>query len=178
MHQQKINQFLYDPLSWIHPQRFKMDSIFNNVRCQSVINDILISQFMLPIDGVNKKNNLEALFIQNWSLLPQAALRMACLRLRSLLAISGNIISLDTRVRQFAMLDWVSSSTATDARFNHEILWNQAFKELLVYQGVLSQAVTQRLPLLFSEAAVVCCELDEMLQPDPLLLRLAIQHAK
>lgn len=178
MRQQKINQIIYDPLSWIYPGRFKLDVVLDTVRCRSVINDILINHFMLPLSGVNVHHNLEALFIQYWHVLPQAALRIACLRQRSLLAVCGNIIHLDAGVRQFARLDLIASSAPVDSVFSQEALWHQAFKELWLYKNNLSAVLVKRLPLLFCESVVSEPDLQETTQPDSLLLRLAIQHAK
>lgn len=178
MLQVKSNRILYDPLSWIHPNRHQLSEILDTIRCRSIINDMLIERYALPLRMLNNKSSLECLFINNWHILPQAAFRLACLRRRSQLAVSSNIIHLDERVRQFAMLDNLPSIASTGSIFDEALLWRGAFMELWCYAECLSEPLVKRLPLLFSDTDPCHDDLLKSYDPDPLLLRLAIQHAK
>lgn len=176
--QNEARRIVYDPVSWVHPQRFSLPDKFNSVRCRSVFNDILIAHFKLSVGDINLECSMERYLAYHWSLLSKAAFMMVCQRYRASLAYNGQLVKLDSATRQFAMLDIVGSNDKLRGDITISELEYMAGQEMAIFGSSLSTIMRERLPLLFPEKKSV-----RDLRPGPpdmneLLLRLAIQHAK
>lgn len=173
----EVQRILYDPVSWIHPDRFPAIEHLSSTRCQSILNDILLEAFALSTECVDLKSNLERYIIMHWALLPSAALMAACQRHRSSLARNGLIVKLDKKVQQFAMACLVESKNHDHEGVSYEMLAQLACWEAMAFTRTLSPAIRERIPLLFASSPVKL-DSEAYCNCDELLLRMAIQHAK
>lgn len=176
--QNEAKRIIYDPISWIHPQRFSLPAKFSSVRCRSIFNDILINHFKLSVGEIDLDNSTERYLTYHWSLLRKAAFMMACQRYRASLAYNGQLVKLDAATRQFAMLNIVESSDASGGKFTIRELEVIASQEITGFYSSVSTVMRERLPLLFPELMPTHLRRPGSPHVDELLLRLAIQHAK
>ncbi len=173
----EAQRILYDPVSWINPHRFPALENFSSVRCQSVLNDILLKEFKLSTGCVDLNNSRERFIISHWALLPGAALMAACHRHRAKLARSGLIAKLDKVTQQFAMSCLTESESHGHERLTGQELAQLACQEAMVFSCSLSLSIRERIPLLFSSSPTTS-DNETYNESDGLLLRMAIQHAK
>lgn len=173
-----MQKIVYDPVSWIHPQRFSMPVSFSSSRCRSILNDMLFHHYRLTPGILDIGNSNERYLICHWSIIPHAAFMAACQRYRASLAYYGQLVHLDSVTRQFAMLDLVDSNDKYRKKVSLETLWVLAREEIKCLSHYVSQQMRRRLPLLFPDYPrdksfpVFECKESE------LLLRMAIQYAK
>lgn len=173
----EAQRILYDPVSWIHPHRFPAIENLSSVRCQSVLNDILLEGFKLSTDCVDLNNSRERYIISHWALLPGAALMAACHRHRAKLARSGLIAKLDKVTQQFALSCLTESESQGHERLTAQELVRLACQEAMAFSCSLSVSIRERVPLLFSSSPTISHSAVYS-ENDELLLRMAIQHAK
>ncbi|WP_073980913.1 hypothetical protein [Erwinia sp. ErVv1] len=172
-----VQRIVYDPISWIHPQRFSVPEKLASVRCRSILNDIILSEYNLSTGELALSNSTEHYLANHWCLLPRAAFMAICQRHRSSLAWYGNLSKLDNVTRQFALSDITGSKDEFRGRFTFDQLWGMACRELLTFCGPVSKVMKERIPLLFpwvhQENMAPFFPSDD----NELLIRMAIQHA-
>lgn len=173
----EVQRILYDPVSWIHQERFPAIAHFSSTRCQSVMNDIILEKFKLSTECIDLNSSLERYIIMHWELLPGAALMAACQRYRANLARNGFIVKLDKTTQQFAMACLVDSESQVNQTLSKEALVPLACQEAIAFSQTLSQSIRERVPLLFARSPVAL-DTEVYNSNDELLLRMAIQHAK
>lgn len=173
----EVQRILYEPLSWIHPHRFPLIDNFSSVRCQSVLNDILLDEFNLSIEGVDLKNSREVYVIAHWALLPSAALMATCHRHRSSLARTSLITKLDKATQQFVYSCLIESEGKPHDELSLKTLSQLACQEAIAFSCSLSLPIRERVPLLFASSPTTL-DTGAYNNTDELLLRMAIQHAK
>lgn len=170
------DQVLYDPISWIHRQRFFLPKMMDNSRCRNILNGMIFDYYKLNMLEVNNNCRLEHMFIVNWQRLHTASFLLCCMRNRSQLARQGGMMALPKFARQFAMLDLPGASLATTDKVGIDDLWLRSGAELLCFRSLLSEGIACRLPLLFSTESVVYAEKSTMITPVVFSLKLALQH--
>lgn len=173
-----MQRIIYDPISWIHPQRFSIPAKFSSSRCRSILNDMLFSHYSLAPGMFDFDNSNERYLMCHWSIIPQAAFMAVCQRYRASLAYYGQLVSLDSVTRQFAMLDLVDSSDEYRMKVSLESLWILASEEINSLSHSVSQQMRSRLPLLFPDYPRDQNFPLFQSKGSELLLRMAIQHAK
>jgi len=105
---------MFEPLSWMHPQRLPLTAGFRHAQSRSVINDMIIEARGWSSERpVSPLNGLARHFVGQWTSLPQVALLIACQRYRASLARQGRLMALPLWLRSFAQLHIVDSSVAS-----------------------------------------------------------------
>lgn len=172
----QCKSIIYNPLAWIHPQRFTLPERFDSPRCRSVINEVLLRQYQLPIEEIDLGNSKERFLVSGWPLLARAAFMAASQRHRAMLARNGIFTRLDKATRQFALAELTPALQATKA-VDFEFLWQSARLELEIFATGCTATIRSRLELLFPET-VSLPNLRAPTQDNELLIRMAIQNAK
>ncbi|MFU9136523.1 hypothetical protein [Erwinia tasmaniensis] len=172
-----VQRIVYDPVSWIHPQRFSVPEQLASVRCRSILNDIILSEYKLSTGELDLGNSKECYLANHWWLLSRAAFMAMCQRYRSSLAWYGNLSKLDNITRQFALSDITGSNDEFSGRFTFDQLWGAAFRELLTFCDPVSKVMKERIPLLFPRACQDNLPSFFPSDDNELLIRMAIQHA-
>lgn len=168
---------LFDPLSYIAPQRLPWTPSLANPAARGIVNDLLIAAYELDTCwGVNEMSGVARQFLRHWQRLPQAAYLMGCQALRAELLRQGAILRLPGWAQAFVRLPLQTAHNAPSTRrVNHRDLSCAGYHQLLRWRTLLPLALTQRLPLLFPP---MVDDLETAAgQPDALLLTLALQQA-
>ncbi|XBS70300.1 hypothetical protein ABK905_03270 [Acerihabitans sp. KWT182] len=106
-----LDTIMFDPLSWMHPQRLPLKTGFNGVRQRSIINDMVIEAHgWSTVPPVLTEKGLMARVIHQWCRLPQIALLIACQRHRAALTRQGRLLILPVWARRFAQMNIVASA--------------------------------------------------------------------
>ncbi|WP_213990339.1 type III secretion apparatus protein OrgA/MxiK [Sodalis sp. dw_96] len=175
-----LDTILFDPLSWMHPQRLALKPGFTDVRQRSIINDMIIEAHGWSTERpVLPEIGLVSHFVHQWRLLPQVALLTACQRHRAALTRQGRLLSLPVWLRRFAQLNIVNSAAAiTTSSWELQTLLAWGKYELAVCGQPLPEAIRQRISLLFPPDPDRDDNAWVRLSPNPLLIKLAFQYAK
>ncbi|CAI1685135.1 Oxygen-regulated invasion protein OrgA [Serratia fonticola] len=176
-HEQRI---MFDPVSWIDSGQVRVPACFNQGRCRSVINEVILTTLDLATNmDSNSQNELERLFINEWFMLRKAGFLIACQRYRANLACRGRLELLPREVKQFAQLSiLVSKYEQGEQLLTLECIPYLARQELLSFCNELPKWLQQRVPLLFPPILGNSEQTGNLFSADTALLRLAIQHAK
>lgn len=182
-------KLMFDPLSYIHAERFSLENKAISLKQRAVINEMLLSSYQLTIDKpLLVPGSLAATLAKQWVDLPKVAFLLGCQRLRAELVMSGALFKLPAWARHFAEMP-VRESAAGNLAASGKIAISDAYlsaqglAEILSWQTSLPSWLWQRLPLLFSqksdtflrEGAVRAPRLNA---PDITLFILAGQYAK
>lgn len=171
---------LMKPASWISKERLVVHDIFDNDKCQSLINQNLIRQCGLSIElpEVEVGSFLDV-FIQNWLFLPKISKLLACRRHRAALMYQQEFENLPQPVREFCLTDCIDIQPIIKGkRVTEDYLYACGAQMLMNLSVHLPPALIQRIPLLFNES-IMGFKFEPHPKPLPLLdFRLAIQHAK
>lgn len=177
---QPLEAILFDPLSWMHPQRLTLTPGLSGARQRSIINDMIIaSQGWSVATPLLTPGWLARQCVDQWHRLPQVALLIACQRHRALLARQGRIRLLPAWVRAFAELaivESVASACVAQPTLGTLLFWGK--NELLSGGELLPTVLSQRIALLFSPALDRENEARAASPDSPLLIKLAFQYAK
>lgn len=175
-----LDTILFNPLSWMHPQRLTLKRGFDGIAQRSIINDMIIWAHGWSTERpVLAETGLAEHFIHQWEHLPQVALLIACQRHRAALSRQGRIMSLPAWVRRFAQLDIVDSAAPLSLMPWEPltlIAWGK--DELAACGQQLPEALRQRISLLFPLHMDRDDAASRQISPNPLLIKLAFQHAK
>lgn len=172
------NRILYDPIAWIHPQRFSLPNGFSSPRCRRIFNDMLLAHFALATGALDYENDNERYLIRHWHRLPEAAFMAACQRYRSSLFRHGLWWKLDSAVRQFALLSLSPCSDDIRHAITLEDIRAASVREMLTFASNVSDAMKTRLPLLFPKHGNELHTSFPVVEQNALLIRMAIQHAE
>lgn len=172
-----MNRIIYDPVSWIHPQRFTVPDMFSSARCCSILNDNLLSNYKLSTGMLNYNNSKEKYLAHHWHILSKASYMAVCQRYRSSLAYQGSFIKLDDVTRKFAQSRLIDSKDEFRGEIDISQLWGAACQELIAFSASVSTVMKERIPLLFPESLETNGSFLSQSSDNELLLRMAIQHA-
>ncbi len=175
-----LDTVLFNPLSWMHPQRLPLKTGFDGIRQRSIINDMIIEAHGWSTQRpVLPETGLAPHFISQWHFLPQVALLIACQRHRAALTRQGRFMSLPAWVRSFAQLEIVDSAAPLPAAVRiPETLLAWGKNELVAGGRQLPAVIRQRISLLFSSDMDRDGNAGFHPSPSPLLIKFAFQHAK
>lgn len=176
---QPLDAILFDPLSWMHPQRLHLAPALRGSQQRSVINSMIINALAWSNERPAMNNPLTRQFIEHWCILPQITLLIACQRHRAELTRQGRICRLPSWVRPFAelaLVDSVAGPLAAPLSTSTLLSWGK--HELLVSGKFLPNELLQRVSLLFSPDVEYELPPPQAADANPLLLKLAFQYAK
>ncbi len=65
-----LRKIIYDPISYIHPQRVSLNNTpINNPVLRSITNEMIVLQYNLSVEHFNLNSSL-IYYINNWNLFP------------------------------------------------------------------------------------------------------------
>lgn len=184
MHQRvdALRQILFEPLDYMHPDRGVIPHMFELPAARAVLNRCLLrslSQATLDLEEF-ERGPWTDLWVAHWQRLPDLACLMGAQLLWPQLARGARLRELDAFVRSFARMDlgnrrpiigiegYCVARSVSAVGLGSLIAWHPHIPDELI----------QRLFLQFSPRVV---ELQQSLPaqiPNPLLLILAVQHAR
>lgn len=172
-----MEMIIYDPISWIHPQRLLLPNAFYTTRCMSIINDIILNEFQLSTTALDFSNSKELYLARHWQVLSQAAFMAICHRYRASLAYYGLFSSLDRITKQFMLCELVESKDELRGAISFDELWAKASQALMLFGLSTSAVMKQRIPLLFPKPLIENNVTVSRAEDNDLLLTMAIQYA-
>lgn len=178
-----VQRLMFDPVSYIHPQRFQLPAYLALPRQRAIINQWLLQQYSLAVETSEmiKLSKQTQLLLQHWSQLPQIAFLLACQRLRAELARGGLLFKLPAWAKQFALLPLRdSAASGLSIKLSTVKIMAVGLSELLSWENDLPLWLRQRLLLLFSTESETLVHTASYVSasPDLALFLLAAQHAK
>ncbi|AVG16922.1 type III secretion apparatus protein OrgA/MxiK [Chromobacterium vaccinii] len=174
----QVRAILFDPLSYLHPQRLRLPAALDTPRQRAVVNDMLISGHRLDNHWpAGPLNSATRQFLRHWPLLPQAAYLIGCQALRAALGWQGGLLRLPAWAQDFAAMRLNPPSGIAPSRpVSHNDLLRAGYSRVLAWKPELPSALAQRLPLPFPP--IVDDAPAAPGAPDTLLLTLALQYAQ
>jgi type III secretion system OrgA/MxiK family protein len=192
----RFERIMFDPLSYIHPQRLRLPQQLDTPRQRAALNDMLLGGFGLASGRTTPSSVAEQQLIMHWQHLPYVCMLVGAQLLKPELAWRGRLLQLSAPVRFFMSLPLhnevgragadraaerdadMPARRAADAE-PHRV---QALglRNMLAWQQAASAALLGRMRLLFAPALDACFERPrKQLQPaDLFLISQAIQYAK
>ncbi|AXE33253.1 type III secretion apparatus protein OrgA/MxiK [Chromobacterium phragmitis] len=174
-----LRTILFDPLSYLHPERLSLPPALSSPEGRRVVNDMLLAGYGLSTDWMpSPDDRSHRWWLESWRHLPQAAYLMGCQLRRAALAERGAILSLPGWAKSFAALSIADADGAAMGENlpGHDGLLLAGYGQLLAWRARMPEALRQRLPLLFP--SWVDANARAPSRPDTLLLTLALQYAK
>ncbi|WP_440216512.1 type III secretion apparatus protein OrgA/MxiK [Chromobacterium piscinae] len=174
----QVRGILFDPLSYLHPQRLRLPAALDSPRQRAIVNDMLISGHRLDCHWpTGPLNSATRQFLRHWPRLPQTAYLIGCQALRAALGWQGGLLRLPVWAQGFAAMQLGPPGGAAPSRpIVHNDLLRAGYSRLQAWKEELPAALSQRLALAFPPAV------DGMPAasgaPDFLLLTLALQYAQ
>ncbi len=195
MQKNAVQEVMFDPLSYIHPARFRLSDNLMQSSQRAVINDMLLRCYQLTTADTTAMllGGVTLTMIKHWRRLPQIAFLFGCYRLRNALARRGALLRLPEWARLFAEMplcvDTSSMSNSAlhmkdiSTELSVDMIYAQGLGEFLSWQTALPLWLRQRLSLQFSpqtEAWLQNNTLRLAMQPSPniFLFTFAMQYAK
>ncbi|QRX82155.1 hypothetical protein [Glaciimonas sp. PAMC28666] len=149
----RLGLILYDPLSYIHPERLCLAELFASPRQRGIVNDILIRQLGLPDEVGFSASIPERQLVLNWWLLPYISTLIGAQLLKSELGWQGNTLRLSNSVRFFLTRQICqTASSVKGCKMTPEDVQIVGLQHLLLWQRHASKSLTKRMALLFPAA--------------------------
>ncbi len=176
----QLQRVIYDPLSYIHPERIRIvPELIAQPAQRAAVNELLIRAGRLDICSTESRYVLREPLVQHllcqWDLLVQVAFLLGCSARRGELAWQGKLLRLPEWARLFYRPVYL-------LRYLPEYCWQSQTGYFCTGYSLLQgsirhlpQFLTQRVSLLFPPQAE--CTLSSP-PVDPLMLLLTLQHAQ
>ncbi|EHQ9038097.1 type III secretion apparatus protein OrgA/MxiK [Escherichia coli] len=176
----QLQRVIYDPLSYIHPERIRIvPELIAQPAQRAAVNELLIRAGRLDICSTESRHVLREPLVQHllcqWDLLVQVAFLLGCSARRGELAWQGKLLRLPEWARFFlqASLPVTIPSGILLAESAGVLCTGYSLLQGCIRH--LPQFLTQRVSLLFPPQAE--CALSSS-PVDPLMLLLTLQHAQ
>ncbi|WP_339058235.1 type III secretion apparatus protein OrgA/MxiK [Candidatus Regiella endosymbiont of Tuberolachnus salignus] len=173
-----LDRILFDPVSYIHPARFKLPSLLRGEKSRSLLNDMLINQYHLSTEQPLIVGFTQQL-IARWHYLPQISFLIACQRHRAILSRQGVLQRFPAWIQQFAKLNLVA---ALPCQINQHVNFIQLLadgaREMGLWHDQLPRSLRQRILLLFPPDIDSMVQKGKSIDSNALLITLAMQHVK
>ncbi|PNM27203.1 type III secretion apparatus protein OrgA/MxiK [Yersinia enterocolitica] len=149
-----LNEILYDPLSYLHSQRLKLNfSLISTPLCRSIVNDMIFDIFHLTVPNI-QVNTQSRFWIHHWYNIPQIAYLIGCHASREELMWRGRILNIPLWAKDYLKI--ASSyapkfSSPPGEPFTHSLILNAGYSGLISYIEGLPEPLRQRIPLLFPD---------------------------
>lgn len=145
-----LELILYDPLSYIHPERMYLPEQFDTPRKRGIVNDMLIRQLKLPVGLGFSTSAHERHLVLNWRRLAYISTLIGAQLLKSDLAWQGDLLHLPDSVRFFLTLQICNTAPSRrKARMTFQEVQRFGLQHLLLWQRHASEPLTKRMALLF-----------------------------
>jgi type III secretion system OrgA/MxiK family protein len=188
----RFERIMFDPLSYIHPQRLRLPQHFDTPRQRAALNDMLLGGFGLACGRTAPTGVAEQQLIMHWQHLPYVCMLVGAQLLKPELAWRGRLLQFSAPVRFFMSLplhNGVDRAAGRDADRSarraadaepHRVQALGLSNVLGWQAAAASAALLGRMRLLFAPALDACFERPRKpLQPaDLFLISQAIQYAK
>jgi len=171
-----LNKILYDPLSYMSPQRLRLNQNFiSTPLCRSVVNDLIIDFFHL--DCSDTEINIHDIFwLHHWYYLPQVAYLIGCHMNKEGLMLRGRILQVPDWARKYLKNAGSYSqklSLPLPEQSFHTCIITMGYSGLLEYKERLSPSLKQRFSLSFPD----CVDSAEAtFTVNPYILRVIIRY--
>lgn len=190
MQKNAVQEIMFDPLSYIHPARFRLSANLMQPSQRAVINDMLLRSYQLTtVDTTTMLIGGVALtMIKHWWRLPQIAFLFGCYRLRNALLRRGALLRLPAWARQFAEMPLCANTSLVNnsgfyiadiaTELSVEMIYAQGLGEFLSWQAALPLWLRQRLSLQFAPQSEALLQTNTLQPPNLFLFTFAMQYAK
>ena len=153
----RMVSIMYDPLSYIHPERMSLPKLFNTPRQRGIINDMLIHQLELPVGLQPPTSILERQLVLNWMRLPYISTLIGAQLLKADLGWQGNLLHLSSSVRNFISFRLsVAKRGSRHSKGMLEDVQKCGLQHLLLWQRQASKVLKERMALLFPPILDIC----------------------
>ncbi|EPE0972890.1 oxygen-regulated invasion protein OrgA [Salmonella bongori] len=168
---------IFDPLSYIHPQRLQIASeMIVRPAARAAANELILAALQLKIEEKeNIQNSLTQLWLRQWHRLPQIAYLLGCHKLRADLARQGALLKLPDWAQAFLAMHQGTSLSVCDKAPNHRFLLSVGYGQLNALNKCLPESLAQRFPLLFPPFIEEAAKQDAV---EMSILLLALQYAQ
>ncbi|KVO87660.1 hypothetical protein WL21_04560 [Burkholderia ubonensis] len=182
-----LDRILFDPMSYIHPARLRQDDGMCTIGARSVLNDMIIDAYRLPVDIALQLSRAERLLVAIWPMLPAVGALVGAQLLKSELAWGGAQLALPGWLRRFASMPIRRPPVSDDAggrfvrAFGMPFVQAVGVAQLTAWQEAASPALRARIALPFPpevDAPLPEWEAVPGGAADVLLIHQAIQYAK
>ncbi len=149
-----LRKIIYDPISYIHPQRVSLNNTpINNPVLRSITNEMILLQYNLSVEHFNLNSSL-IYYINNWNLFPLICLLSGCHFYRERFAERGFFYKVPAVLRDY--LSAIPVEINEKARYkpgiaNYHNIITCGFSTLLPYIRQQPLAMQQRFNLLFPD---------------------------
>ncbi len=149
-----LRKIIYDPISYIHPQRVSLNNTpINNPVLRSITNEMILLQYNLSVEHFNLNSSL-IYYINNWNLFPLICLLSGCHFYRERFAERGFFYKVPAVLRDY--LSAIPLEINEKARYkpgiaNYHNIITCGFSTLLPYIRQQPLAMQQRFNLLFPD---------------------------
>lgn len=149
-----LRKIIYDPISYIHPQRVSLNNTpINNPVLRSITNEMILLQYNLSVEHFNLNSSL-VYCINNWNLFPLICLFSGCHFYRERFAERGFFYKVPAVLRDY--LSAIPVEINEKARYkpgiaNYHNIITCGFSTLLPYIRQQPLAMQQRFNLLFPD---------------------------
>lgn len=148
---------MYDPLSYIHPERMCLPKLFNTPHQRGIINGMLMDQLGLPTGLQPVISILESQLVLNWKRLPYISTLIGVQLLKADLGWQGNLLHLSISVRSFMSLRLgVARRHSKYSKGVLEDVQRVGLRHLLLWQPKASKVLKERMALLFPPILDIC----------------------
>ncbi|ECG8591054.1 oxygen-regulated invasion protein OrgA [Salmonella enterica subsp. salamae] len=170
-------KIIFDPLSYIHPQRLQIASeMIARPAARAAANELILAALRLKIEKEEIiGNSLTQLWLRQWHRLPQIAYLLGCHTFRADLARQGVLLSLPDWAQAFLAMNQGTSLSVCNKAPNHRFLLGVGYAQLSALNNGLPESLAQRFPLLFPPFIEDAAKQDAV---EMSILLLALQHAQ
>lgn len=175
-----LQTVLFNPCAWIHKDRLVIPENFNNQKCLGLINQALIKQYSLGTEIPEiVKGSLTGMVIEHWFALPRISRMLACQRYRAALQYQGEFNHLSASDQNFCKLESADVQPVYIGRPIMSLCLDACGAHMLIsLSPLLPRVIAQRIPLLFSESAMLRQLAPAPKALSPMHFKLAIQYAQ
>lgn len=170
-------KIIFDPLSYIHPQRLQIASeMIVKPAARAAANELILAAWQLKTgEKESIQNSLTQLWLRQWYRLPQVAYLLGCHKLRADLARQGALLGLPDWAQTFLAMNQGTSLSVCGKAPNHRFLLSVGYAQLNALSEFLPESLAQRFPLLFPLFIKEASKQDAVQMS---ILLLALQYAQ
>ncbi|HDL6964380.1 TPA: type III secretion apparatus protein OrgA/MxiK [Yersinia enterocolitica] len=175
---ESLNKILYDPFSYLHSQRLKLNNhLILTAICRSAVNDLIFDVYHLTSPDVKINTQLK-FWLRYWDYLPQIVYLVGCHVNREKLMWRGRILSIPEWARDYLKMAQPYTSeliSSTLEKPTNSVILKAGYSGLIEYIEELPIPLKQRFPLLFPDWID---NVDSQFTINPFILRIISQYVE